>query len=184
MKVNIGKYGTYFGPYQFVNKVFFFLSEEAKDNITAKLPQWPFAIIEKLQPKRVEKVKIHNYDTWSADHTLALVIHPMLVAVKKDKYSAPAVDDEDVPAELKSTSAPKLTQEQIDTGTSDEHYFKRWDYVLDEMIWAFDSIIKEDDISDVWFTPTGYNREEADKFYDRQANGLRLFGKYYRGLWS
>ena len=90
--------------------------------------------------KRKLKVHIDNYDVWSADHTLAMIIHPVLVKLKQCKQGSPNVDDEDVPDHLKSTAAgPK--ENEWDT---DDNHFDRWDYVLDEMIWAFEQHTYED----------------------------------------
>ena len=52
--------------------------------------------------------------------------------LKKDKHGAPNTDDADVPDRLKSTSAPPKTN----TYDTDEFHFQRWDWILDEMIWA------------------------------------------------
>ena len=51
------------------------------------------------------KVKIHEYDTWSMDITIALIIHPMLVHLKATKNGSPLVNDDDVPENLRSTAA-------------------------------------------------------------------------------
>jgi hypothetical protein len=55
--------------------------------------------------KRTQKVKVHidRWDTWSMDHTLALIILPMLVQLKESKHGAPHVDNADVPKELRAT---------------------------------------------------------------------------------
>ena len=58
-----------------------------------------------VHPK-INYVKIDYYDTWSMDHTLADIILPMLQQLKASKHGAPYVDDQDVPEELRSTSAP------------------------------------------------------------------------------
>jgi hypothetical protein len=113
---------------------------------------------------RVEYVKIDKYDTWNADHTLAMVILPVLKQIKETKRGAPIVSDEDVPDEIKSMNAPR-TESDWDI---DEFYFKRFDYVLDEMIWSFEELLDRDNDID----------------YERINNGLRLFGKYFRGLWD
>ena len=63
--------------------------------------QW---IGEKIYP-RIEYVKIDRWDTWSMDHTLGQIALPMLRQLKATKHGAPLVDDEDVPEELRSTSA-------------------------------------------------------------------------------
>jgi len=60
-------------------------------------------------------------------------------------------------------------------GTTDDNYFNRYDYVLDEMIWAFDFIIKED---------TSISTDDVIEKWNRANNGLRLFGKYYASLWD
>ena len=124
---------------------------------------------------REEHVVIHSYDTWNMDHTLALIILPMLKQLKATTHGAPSVDDKDVPKELKSISAPHKENE-YDT---DDNHFKRWDYVLDEMIYAFDCKANKDEpyirIEDI---------EEAKKEQERISNGFRLFGKYYEGLWD
>lgn len=87
----------------------------------------------KKSGERKINVRIDRYDTWSMDSTLAYIILPMLKQLKKDKHGAPNTDDVDVPNKLRSTSAPKKENE-YDT---DKFFFKRWDWILDEMIWAF-----------------------------------------------
>lgn len=136
------------------------------------------------------QIIIHPWDTWSMDHTLALIIVPMLKQLKETKHGAPFVDDEDVSNELKSTSAPPKENEW----DTDENYFKRWDYVLDEMIWAFEQKCLDDWESDyyrgagdgfpggyklVWEDPEGRKAHQ-----ERISNGFRLFGKYYENLWD
>ena len=79
------------------------------------------------------KVQIDKWDTWNMDCTLAHIIHPMLIQLKQAKQGAPYVDDCDVPDSIKSTSAPPKENDY----DVDQFHFDRWDYVLDEMIWAF-----------------------------------------------
>jgi len=146
-------------------------------------------------PKQRTSIKIHNYDTWSMDHTLAHIVVPMLIQLRATKHGAPWVDDEDVPEELRSTSAPPKENE-YDT---DDFHFDRWDWVLDEMIWAFEQ--KQDDdwesayykyeddptnteglglgLKLVWEDPKGRKAHQA-----RMTNGFRLFGKYFESLWD
>lgn len=90
-------------------------------------------ILDRVHPP-IKYVKIDRYDTWSMDHTLADIVLPMLKQLKKDKHGAPFVDDEDVPEHLRSTAAPPRENE-YDT---DAHHFARWDWVMDEMIFAFE----------------------------------------------
>jgi hypothetical protein len=86
----------------------------------------------KDEGERKEEVHIHDYDTWSMDHTLGLIALPMLKQLKETKHGAPYVDLEDVPPQLH----PKKSHEADST---DETHFQRWDYVMDEMVFAFES---------------------------------------------
>ena len=90
---------------------------------------------------RTSYIKIDNYDCWSMDSTLSLIILPMLLKLQENKHGAPFTEDEDVPEELRSTSAP-AKENEYDT---DENHFKRWDWILNEMIWAFTQINDDDD---------------------------------------
>ena len=159
-----------------------------------KLLQW---ISERVRP-RTEYVKIDRWDTWSMDHTLAMIVLPMLRQLRDTKHGAPLVDDEDVPLALKSTSAP-VKENEWDT---DDNHFQRWDWVLAEMIWAFEQKVCDDDESEffdhsecgdvkdfVKDTNEYLSRSKVDwnglkKHQERKANGFRLFGKYYQNLWD
>lgn len=161
---------------------------------------------------RIKYVKIDRYDTWNMDYTLALIILPMLKQLQKTKHGAPFVDDADVPDELKSTNADPRTQEEIDNGHVDSLHFKRWDWVLDEVIFAFEHLIDDSwedqfrsgemdhkSVPCAWDEngkPTMYQWVEGpnhtykcdydgmQKVQDRMQNGFRLFGRYYRNLWD
>ena len=128
-------------------------------------------------PKQKTSIKIHKYDTWSMDHTLAPIILPMLVQLKETKHGAPMVDMKDVPKELRAT------KKQLDAygknGDVDPKHFERWDWVLDEMIYAFDCKANKDDVY-MRFE----DRKEMDAEQERISNGFRLFGKYYESLWD
>jgi hypothetical protein len=142
---------------------------------------------------RVMYVKIDQWDTWSMDHTLAHIIHPMLVQLNATKHGAPFVDDEDVPDEIKSTNAePK--ENEWDT---DSNHFKRWDYILNEIIWAFEQELKDDDESQFFDhsecvdlpwnelrKKVKVDHEGWEAHKNRKQNGFRLFGKYYQALWD
>jgi len=96
-------------------------------------------VLDTIHP-RVEYVRIDRWDTWSMDSTLASIVLPMLRQLKATKHGAPMVDDEDVPEHLRSTAAPPKENE-YDT---DDNHFLRWDWVLDEMIFAFEKKNEDD----------------------------------------
>lgn len=108
------------------------------------------------------KVRIDDYDVWSMDDTLALIILPMLKKLREHNHGSATVDNEDVSEDLR-----------IDDKDLDLHQ-KRWNYVLDEMIWAFDRKAKNDYLYD----------ESYKESQMRMSNGFRLFGKYYEALWT
>lgn len=86
--------------------------------------------------ERKVDICIHKYDTWSMDHTLALIVLPMLKQLKDTKHGAPYVDPDDVPKELR----PK-EKDEYDT---DDTHFARWDWVMNEMIFAFQHKVDDD----------------------------------------
>jgi hypothetical protein len=140
------------------------------------------------------KITIDPYDTWSMDNTLALIIVPMLKQLKATKHGAPRVDDEYVPEHLRSTAAPPKEHEW----DVDDNHFKRWDYVLDEMIWAMEQIVDDND-EDPFYDMSDVN-EEAEimeqihaikcdypalaAHHERIANGTKLFGIFFQNLWD
>jgi len=146
------------------------------------------------------KVRIDKSDTWSMDHTLAHIVLPMLVQLKRTKHGAPSVDNADVPRELRM-SKKDMTQFAKD-GSTDDKFFKRWDWILDEMIWAFNQKCREDWEGD-FYEYRDWDQEESkdpDSLFglklvwedregqkahrERMTNGFKLFGKYYENLWD
>ena len=126
-----------------------------------------------------QKIEVHidKWDTWSMDHTLAHIVLPMLKQLKATKHGSPSVEFKDVPEEL---WPPEGQISKLYThGKTDDNYFMRWDWVLDEMIYAFDCKANKDEV---------YMRiediEEIKKEQQRISNGFRLFGKYYESLWD
>ena len=132
--------------------------------------------------RRVQKVKIRidRWDTWSMDHTLAHIVLPMLKQLKATKHGAPWVAVADVPRELRPTKK-QLMDYQKD-GTTDPKFFERWNWVLDEMIYAFDCKANKDDVYMRFDIKT--QREAMDAEQERISNGFRLFGRYYENLWD
>lgn len=165
-------------------------------------------IMRRLRKRRIS-VRIDPSDTWSMDHTLALIIHPMLIQIRDTKHGSPYVDPEDVPEIGKG--------EEISFGHSDDLVHDRWDWVLNEMIWAFEQVLDdEDEGMKNYYVPyeedeevgrMGWKNEKTgemtymqteeqarkmgrfdfdlyDAYNNRIKRGLTFFGKYYRGLWD
>jgi hypothetical protein len=223
MKVYINQYRHHWlSPYTILKTVCFWEKDEDvfydhEDTGTGPYVKWvnrldPFCralhkFLDVVHPK-IDYVKIDRWDTWSMDHTLGAIALPMLRQLQETKHGSPFVDDEDVPDELKSTSAPA---KENDWDTDDNHH-KRWDWVLAEMIFAF-----EHKLDDSWeenfrkgnidwkskaceWNENGkatmyemvngpdhtyeYDHEGAKLVHDRIQRGFVLFGKYYQNLWD
>lgn len=241
MKVDIKKPRPYFGPTHLAERVLFWLPEDhpwvdALSDIIAygkiqpertgrrllfdteiESRTWLYKFMlwlnRKLEPRPM--VRIDAWDTWCMPSTLNKIILPMLIQLKQKKSGAPYVDNDDVPQHL------RFSRDQQDAysknGTTDDVFFQRWDWVLDEMIHAFQRLdddeweqqyhsgdvelvsvpvdSQDNEITDgspaAWYRlENGPNhthvvdRAGLEQEYQRIHNGLRLFGKYYRDLWS
>lgn len=237
MKIYISKYRDHWiSPYTILDYVFWWTDwskcsrrkgipslEEERNYV--EHPEWVERWSDRLTPisraiqwigqrvyPRIEYVKIDRWDTWNMDHTLALIVLPMLRQLKDAKHGAPLVDDEDVPEHLRSTAAePK--ENEWDT---DSNHFDRWDWVMGEMIFAFECKLDDSwedqfrsgEIDMVWVpvdaagneVPRGEHKyfqmdrgpndtyqcdyEGMKLVQQRIENGFRLFGKYYQALWD
>ena len=223
MKVYISNYRHHWiSPYHILKFVCFWEKDDDvfynhEDELHHKYQKW----VDRLDPlckalhkfldfvhPKIDYVKIDRWDTWSMDHTLGLIALPMLKQLQISKHGAPFVDDEDVPEELKSTSAP-AKENEWDT---DDNHFKRWDWVMDEMIFAFEHHLNKDweeayrsgefdhkTVACEW-DENGkakmFRLEEGPNHTykcdydgmkiveDRIRNGFKLFGKYYQNLWD
>ena len=129
--------------------------------------------------KQKVKIRIDRQDTWSMDHTLAPIILPMLVQLKATKHGAPMVDMKDVPKELRPKKQDVLKYKEL--GETDDKFFERWEWVLAEMIYAFDCKANKDD---VYMRFDIDDRDGVKAEQERISNGFRLFGTYYESLWD
>ena len=163
------------------SKVNLFVDDEPETWLY-RLMQW----VDKKKKRNI-KIRIDKYDTWSMDTTLALIVLPMLKQLKETQHGSCHVDDEDLPESMRLTDGedqlthwhdqkcfdfyndPELCKQNIQCDVHD-----KWNWVLDEMIWAFECL-NDDNLS--------FNLDDLEK-EKRINNGLRLFGKYFRGLWD
>jgi hypothetical protein len=209
MKIYFSNYRNHWlSPYTILEKVFFWREIDYDEPLIDKWSNrlLPFCtawskFLDFVHPQ-VNYVKIDKYDTWNMDSTLSKIILPMLKQLKATKHGSPFTDDDDAPEELRSTSAP-AKENEWDT---DSNHFKRWDWIMDEMIWAFEQknidwqeqyssgehdIVWEKDektgLSQMKSGPNDTYKCDYDAMAIHQAridNGTRLFGKYYESLWD
>lgn len=131
--------------------------------------------------KRKISVRIDDWDTWSADVTLAYIIHPVLLKIKENKYGTPYTYREDAPDDV-------IYDDQIEDNDWDRPFnVMRWHYILDEMIFAFEKIKDGEWDLEIYERHNGWTTEaleECGEIQKRINNGLRLFAKYYQSLWT
>jgi hypothetical protein len=171
-------------PDEWYDKLVFKFFDKLRD-LVAPINRWS-----NTRPRKII-VEYDKYDTWNLDHTLALIILPGLKQLYTTNHGFFNVDTSDTPEGLNDQA--------------------RYRWVMEEMIWTFEQILEPRTFtSGTWDmtwkridqdgspNPEGKWREmvkgpnhtftvdtKAEKAYnDRISNGLRLFGKYYRGLWD
>lgn len=236
MKVYIGPYKNWIGPYQIAEALCFWVRPvkdkyelESKPNWVHDFGTWlsggdkedswlyKFCLWVEKRRKRKIKIKIHDYDSWSVDHTLAIITLPLLKQLKETMHGSASVDLEDVPHEMRLTETEdydaQLTFDfyKDENQKSEHNLHTRWNWVLDEMIFAFEHLVDDDwedafhkgvidfnwkpvksinseiGLNEMSYGPAHtyeFDYEGLAKVNARIENGLRLFGKYYRGLWD
>lgn len=206
MKVKIGKYTDYFGPYHLAETICFWAPKKKDEFDREEFPVWvekfgdwisstkitDFLLWIDSKKQRTIKIKIDKYDLWALDHTLALIILPALMDFRNSKRYGVPVDTDlaFIPIRNEDEDAQMAT----------------WNEMLDKMIWSFQQIINEENIEDdFWIqkpnfegcdtgadyidrlnkgTGGKYDFEARKKHDERIQEGLDLFGKHFRNLWD
>jgi len=252
MKIWIGAYRNWFGPYQLAEKLMFWVPKEKDEygfprtadrvhnfgewlahgsvepepevgQVTSwdreRHTTWLYKFllwVDKQKQKIPRKyIKIDRYDTWSMDHTLAEIILPMLKQLQATKHGSPQVDLEDVPEHLRGTGHEKWEDQKTfdfyhetddNKDINYEALHTRWDWVLNEMIFAFEHLVDdswedkfrsgehdmqwkklEGGMSEMIRGPNDTYQCDYDaiaEVHKRMDNGFRLFGRYFQGLWD
>lgn len=236
MKVKIGNYTTWYGPYQLAKTLMFWVPDENDSTTVHKFGEYLAYGSVQNEPevgevydifsdgrkttllhrflswihskkKRTISVRIDPWDTWDMNTTLGYIVRPMLKQLKEKQNGAPKVDYEDVPKDLRPTKKEIAAYNK--DGTTDDKFFERWNWIIDEMIFAFESL--DGGANENWeekFRTGNYNLrwkklengcsemvfgenhtaeidwEGRKKYEERISNGFTLFGKYYQSLWN
>ena len=106
-------------------------------------------------------IKIDYFDTYSMDHTLALIILPMLLQLKSTKQGVPQefaeVGGEDYHAQDCFDFYKEDQKEMF------EKRVKDWDTVLDKMIWSFQQLVLDDYSKQYHHGKTDYDWVKTDE---------------------
>ena len=188
---------NWLSPYTIIEKVIFWREIDYDEPLVQNILKYTKLgwFCDKLHTIRsfinrdIKYIHIDPWDAWSLEHTLSPIILPILQELKRVKHGAPFIADEDVPKRLrvgtKRTGNPDVHKLFED---NDNTFFERYDYILDEMIWTFTQL-SMDDHEAPFYDHTESRKLKVDRkglkaHNARIANGLRLFGKYYRSLWD
>jgi len=111
--------------------------------------------------------------------TIAKVAYPILVQLKATTQGCALVSAEDAPG-------IDLKPSEVESGYSEA----RWDYVLDEIIWAMKELAENEPSAPSYDTMNSpvqdYVKFKQDymMYNSRIQKGCELFGKYFRNLWD
>lgn len=183
MKVYIGPYKNWIGSYQIAGVLEYLgVSEDRCDSVGEWLENtWVGNFFQWFDKKKKRNItiRIDNYDTWGAYHTLALIILPVLKQLRGSNHGSCSVDDEDVPEHLKSTTVPTKENEwDIDDNHHlrdiDDNHHLRWEYVMDQMIFSFENIVDDSwedqfhtgDIDFIFVKKTPDETDEEKQLYE------------------
>ena len=120
--------------------------------------------------RRKIDVQIDGFDTWSLDHTLANIIYPALLQLKATKHGVPSEIVSDVGGE------DYVSQESFDfyKETHQESWeiaAKRWDDILDKMIWSFEQLLKDEYDTMYHHGTTDWDWIKTDKQFPNPLTG-------------
>jgi len=120
--------------------------------------------------RRKVDVQIDKFDTWSLDHTLALIIYPALIQLKNTKHGVPHdfvsdVGGEDWDQQESFDFYKETHNESFDIAC------ERWNEALDKMIWSFEQILKDDYDELYHHGNTDWDWVESDKKFPNPITG-------------
>jgi hypothetical protein len=123
----------------------------------------------KHKPQRVN-VEIEHFDTYNMCNTLASIIYPMLLQLREVKHGIPSEFVDNIGGE------DYVEQESFDfykESYDDAHAIgcKRWDEVLDKIIWSFYQLINTDWEEQYHHGELKMSWVETDRLYQNPITG-------------
>jgi hypothetical protein len=135
MKVFIGRYQTWWGPYQIADLLQKIgVSEDTCCKIGDWLSKtWVDKACEWIHSKNNRKISIHidKWDTWGMDNTLAMIILPMLKQLKATKHGIPSAM---TALDYDSTHGTQESFDFYNEGNTDAFNaaVTQWDEIMDD----------------------------------------------------
>ena len=116
-------------------------------------------------------VKIEKFDTFSLDHTLALIILPALLQLKATKMGVPSEFADAGGADYDNQDSFDFYKESHNDAF--DKRCKKWDEVLDKMIWSFQQIAMDDYEKLYHHGDPKYDWVKTDQQYVNPLNGKK-----------
>lgn len=213
MKIDIGNYRNFIGPYQISEKILFWMDKYEDERVHAvgdflahgfrkktiskngmlkmrddRGNTWFYSFLLWIdsKKKRKTKIRIDYWDTWNIDMTLSPIILPLLKQLQKSKHSSGMVDLEDVPVHMRTTDALECYSQRC-------FDFCQFAPISEYNVhtryeWLLDEIIwtfEQLQPESNWEEQyDSRNYADRAKHQERISNGLALFGKYFQTLWD
>ena len=115
-------------------------------------------------------IKIENYDTWNMDHSLSMIILPMLIQLKNTKHGVPSDIINDVGGADYDQQDSFDFYKETHNDAFDEAC-KKWDEILDKMIWSFQQLALDDYDNKYHHGNLEYDWVKSDKTYPNPITG-------------
>jgi len=114
-------------------------------------------------------IEIEKFDTYSLDHTLALIILPALIQLKATKMGVPAEFGDAGGADYDSQDSFDFYKE--DHNWAFDQKTKRWEEILDKMIWSFQQIVLDDYETKYHHGKAEYDWVKSEEKFTNPLNG-------------
>lgn len=123
--------------------------------------------------KQPDVIRIDPWDTWDAQCTAARILEPILIQFKQQSIG--------VPQSMFEPGDP-VNKNGVHTKVAWRKAKKRWNAILDEMIWALHQC--HDDAVEISILQNKkLVDEKLNEYYNRIQTGLKLFAIHFRDLW-
>lgn len=123
----------------------------------------------KTNEGRKVNVEIEDFDTYSLDHTLALIILPCLLQLKETKHGVPGEFGDVGGADYEYQDSFDFYKETHNWAFQEQ--CKEWDKILDKMIWSFQQLALADPEEKYHHGKTEYDWIKSDKQYLNPITG-------------
>lgn len=199
MKVKIGNYPKYWGPYQIAELILFWIPkydeeynqtkayDKYVDGLGKLLADTPLdTVCEWIHSKRKKTVKIKTdpWDHWNAGITMAMLCLPILKDLRENRNGIPWTEHADGPWYYRFLRY----EDEYAWDERGSYCDKRWRWIMDEIIWSLEQIASDRDWEDVYFKLDDelreWDKEGHLKHQEKINNGLRLLGKYWERMWD